>query len=152
MDAKQLHKLNKINELRVRRLEKELAESKVKLLEACDKVVKRDGEIKKINSETGELISYLTHEKVMSSPTKREHVHIRRFWLNYDLEMHEYYYNQEVDEKNEADLNHKKTSKLWNKQKLKTEKLSKIHKSLINADNIRHESMEDEENQESSIK
>jgi hypothetical protein len=151
MDAKQLNKLNELNTLRVKRYEKELAESKAKLLEACDKVNKRDSEIKKISNESEELNSYLSRVQVSKSPTKREYVHIRRFWLNYDLEMHEYYYNQEVDEKNVATSNHNKTRKLWYKQKLKTEKLSKIHKSFIREKDLQFENKEDEENQESII-
>jgi hypothetical protein len=151
MNAKQLHKLNQLNSLRVKRHEKKLSESKEKLLEACEKVIKRDKEIKTINNESGNLNIYLAREKVAKSPTKREYVHIRKFWLNYDLEMHEYYYNQEVDEQSAAVVHHNKIRKQWYKQKMKTEKLSKIYKTYTIENNMKNENQEDEDNQESLI-
>jgi hypothetical protein len=152
MDFKQLQKLNQLNALRAKRFEKELSESKAILLKACNKVNKRDDEIKNINKENSELNQYSSNKDVTRSPTKREHVHIRKFWLNYDLEMHEYYYNQEVEDKNKAVINHNKTKHLWYKQKLKCGMISSLSKSSNNEINALKEDKEDEENQEYCIK
>jgi hypothetical protein len=152
MDISQLKKLDKLNQLRVKRYEKQMAEKKVLYIDACEKVEQRNNEINNIKIENGDLNGYLKQDHVSCSPTKREYVHIRRFWLNYDLEMHEFYYTQEVDDKNNAQLKYDNSRQLWHKQKLKTEKLSKIHKSTSIEQNMKVENTEDEDNQESILK
>ena len=152
MDINQLKKLNRLNKIRVKRCEKQLAESKDLFHEACRKVDKRKLEISVIKNENNDLNTHLKKNYVSKSPVKREHVHIRRFWLNYDLEMHEYYYDQEIDEKSTTQSKYQESKNVWYKQKLKAEKLNNFYNSLSKERFVISENVEDEINQESKIK
>ena len=64
MDINQLKKLNRLNKIRVKRCEKQLAESKDLFHEACRKVDKRKLEISVIKNENNDLNTHL--KKIMS--------------------------------------------------------------------------------------
>ncbi|MCG8067635.1 MAG: hypothetical protein JAY84_07205 [Candidatus Thiodiazotropha taylori] len=152
MKKSQANKLIKLNKIRIRRQEKELTQAKMTYVESCKKVDSRNIQINQINSENKELLDYLSLQTTSKSPIKREYVKIRKFWLNYDLEMHEYYLAQEIDEKNINHSEYQTEKKQWYKQKLKNEQLSLIRTKLLSKDNSYNENREDELCQENMIK
>ncbi|MEW8350502.1 MAG: hypothetical protein AB2687_19520 [Candidatus Thiodiazotropha taylori] len=152
MNKSQANKLIKLNKIRIRRQEKKLTQAKMTYVESCKKVDSRNIQINQINSENKELLDYLSLQTTSKSPIKREYVKIRKFWLNYDLEMHEYYLVQEIDEKNINDSEYQTEKKQWYKQKLKNEQLSLIRTKLLSKDNSYNENREDELCQENMIK
>lgn len=152
MDIVTLTKLNKLQVIRVRTQERLLTIDKKSYVDACDTLEKRNTTIQNIQNEKEALNVYISTSYVKESPTHRERVHIRRFWLEYDLEMHEYYHEQELNKKNEAEISYLQRKKLWNKEKQKstllTKKLSKfkiLHTAVL-------ENREDEISQEDSFK
>ncbi|MCG8040482.1 MAG: hypothetical protein AB2688_12160 [Candidatus Thiodiazotropha taylori] len=152
MNKSQVNKLMKLNSIRIRRQEKKLSQAKMTYVESCEKVDRRNIQINLINSENKELLEYLSLQTTSKSPIKREYVKIRKFWLNYDLEMHEYYLVQENDEKNINHSEYQSEKKQWYKQKLKNEQLSLIRTKVLSRDNSNIENREDELCQESMNK
>lgn len=152
MKKSQANKLIKLNIIRIRRQEKKLTQAKMTYVESCKKVDSRNIQINQINYENKKLLDYLSLQTTSKSPIKREYVKIRKFWLNYDLEMHEYYLVQEIDEKNINHSEYQTEKKQWYKQKLKNEQLSLIRTKLLSKDNSYNENREDELCQENMIK
>lgn len=148
MEENNIDKLSRLQKIRVRSLEKKMIEDKINYLSTCKKVEERTAEINTIKNEKGYLNKYITNEHVSESPIKREFVHVRRFWLNYDLEMHEYYYNQEVQNQNEAEELYNQRKQLWNKLKQKTEGINKYNICNKNKIRTKDENSEDELSQE----
>ncbi|MCG7984708.1 MAG: hypothetical protein JAY90_18400 [Candidatus Thiodiazotropha lotti] len=152
MDRSQIKKLNKLNDLRLKRQEKKIKQAKLSYIEACKKVENRNTQINDIKGQKQDLTKYLKIESNSKSPIKREYVQIRRFWLNYDLEMHEYYLEQELDERSTNHKNYQSDKKIWHKQKLKTEKLSELYVKSCKQHNSLIENREDEVSQEHMVK
>jgi hypothetical protein len=150
MDENNIDKLNRLQKIRVRSLEKKMLKEKLDYLSSCKKVEERAEEIDKITNEKKVLNKYITYDHVSESPIKREFVNVRKFWLNYDLEMHEYYENQERQNKNEAEELYNKRKQQWNKQKQKSESINKYNASKQNILRAIEENTEDEISQENS--
>ncbi|MCG7901287.1 hypothetical protein A3194_14340 [Candidatus Thiodiazotropha endoloripes] len=151
MNKSQISKLNKLNDLRVKKQEKQLKHSKYLYLESCEKVETRSCQINHLKKEKKGLLKYSKLETTLNSPTKREFVHIKRYWLNYDLEMHEYYLDQEIDERNTKHSQYERDKKIWYLQMLKKQKLSILHNNVCIEENAILDNSEDDINQENSI-
>jgi hypothetical protein len=148
MDIDTLDKLVQLQKVRVRAHEKKLAQEKKAYLEACEKLEQRKKEINTINSEHKGLNEYISNKIVAESPTKRERVHIRRFWLNYDLEMHEYYHEQENIAKEEAHEQYTACKNHWMREKQKSLQLKYILKNENQALSALIDNRDDELSQE----
>jgi hypothetical protein len=116
MDSNMTKKLHKLQKLRIRSIEKQLLHDKKEYLESCEKVHKRESEINNINYEKNTLKNHIKVTEVSESPVKRERVNIRRYWLNYDLEMHEYYHEHELKKEKRKKNNMKKERKTGSKK------------------------------------
>jgi hypothetical protein len=123
MDIDKLDKLVQLQKVRIRAHEKKLALEKKAYLEASQKLEQRKKEINAINGEHKNLNRYIRNQIVAESPTKRERVYKRRFWLNYDLEMHEYYHEQEIISKEEAYEQYTACKNNWMREKQKSQQL-----------------------------
>jgi hypothetical protein len=149
MDSNMTKKLHKLQKLRIRSIEKQLLHDKKEYLESCEKVHKRESEINNINYEKNTLKNHIKVTEVSESPVKRERVNIRRYWLNYDLEMHEYYHEHEAEEREEKKEQYEKRKKNWFKEKLKAEKFknlifkNQIHETALTDNHIDELSQEE---------
>ncbi|MES9938952.1 MAG: hypothetical protein ABW104_04170 [Candidatus Thiodiazotropha sp. 6PLUC2] len=116
--------------------------------DACHNLSERNKSITTIHNEKDTLKKYCNEKYVSESPTHRERVHVRNFWLNYDLEMHEYYHEQEVTTKTESEHKYSERKKTWNKEKQKNILLNNNLKSTLSTRSSVMENKEDEYSQE----
>ncbi|MEJ2612139.1 MAG: hypothetical protein P8179_19235 [Candidatus Thiodiazotropha sp.] len=116
----QLSKILRLQSVRIRRYEREMFDKRNAYLESDKKVKQRESEIQNIHQTHSDLNNYRNSEGVLSSPNKMDLLKIKRYWLNYDLEMHEYYHQGEVSEKDEANQEYLKSRNIWLKEKLKS--------------------------------
>ena len=132
LDIDSLKKILRLQKVRIRAHEKELLERKKAYDEAIEKLDQRNNEIHHIQTEHTGLRSYLNNNHVSESPVKRQYVHVRRFWLNYDLEMHEYYRDQEQNNYDKAKEKYNNSKQAWLREKLKSNKFHDELSSSVN--------------------
>ncbi|MBW9268590.1 MAG: hypothetical protein K1566_03000 [Candidatus Thiodiazotropha sp. (ex. Lucinisca nassula)] len=152
MNKSQVNKLIRLNDLRVRRQEKKLSQTKITYLESCGKVESRNTQINLISTENKHLLEYLSLQTTSKSPIKREYVMIRKFWLSYDLEMHEYYLVQEIDEKNINLSKYQTEKKEWYKHIVRKTQLSLMQTKLLSKEKSKAENSEDEFCQQNTLR
>jgi hypothetical protein len=122
----QISKILRLQSVRIRRYEREMFDKRNAYLESDQKVKQRESEIQKINQTHSDLNNYRDSDGVLSSPNKMDLLKIKRYWLNYDLEMHEYYHQGEVNEKEEANQEYSKSRNIWLKEKLKSHMMKEL--------------------------
>ena len=143
-----LEKLLRLQKVRIRSYEKKLAEDKRSYLEARDKLNQRNNEIDSIQNQHEDIKGYLSMQHVSNSPVKTEYAHIRRFWLNYDLEMHEYYRDQENIDHDDAKNKYETSKKEWLRERMKSNRLNNEFKAFAAKKNVIIENTQDEVSQE----
>jgi hypothetical protein len=126
-----LEKLLRLQKVRIRVYEKKMNQNKQAYIEAKEELLKREHEITKIKDEHKDLRLYSDRSDVLESPVKRDYVKVRRYWLNYDLEMHEYYYEQEVEDHDQAKNNYDNARSTWMKAKLKNQKMQEEYNKIL---------------------
>ena len=151
MDKQTLNKLKQLQKIRVRTQEKLLSIDKKSYMDACDVLEKRNSSISDIHEENNRVNTYASNDYVIESPVHRDRVHIRKFWLDYDLEMHEYYHEQELNSKIDAESVYVSRKKLWNKEKQKSDLLNKRLSKLMIQENALAENRDDELSQEDTV-
>jgi hypothetical protein len=124
IDINSIGNLLRLQKVRIRSYEKKLEDDKKAYKDAYEKLCKRNEEISNIQRERNGIRGYVEQHVVSSSPVKREYAHTRRFWLNYDLEMHEYYLEGEKAALDEAKIQYESSKNIWLKEKLKSKKLN----------------------------
>ncbi|MEJ2405404.1 MAG: hypothetical protein P8171_14105 [Candidatus Thiodiazotropha sp.] len=125
-DNIQLSKILRLQSVRIRRYERDMLDKRNAYLESDQKVKQRESEIQKIHQTHSDLNNYRNSDDVVSSPNKMELLKVKRYWLNYDLEMHEYYHQGEVSEKDEANQEYSKSRNIWLKEKLKSHMMESL--------------------------
>jgi flagellar biosynthesis chaperone FliJ len=139
-----LEKLLQIEQLRLDSEEKKLNKTQEEYRQACNKRNERIGIIDNLKGRKGELYQYLLKDEVMVSPNRLVRCHDERFWLNYDLEMHEYYLTQEEESVAETREAYEHARISWMRQKNKTEKLKDIYRDRSVREQLRSEELADE--------
>jgi hypothetical protein len=131
-----LEKLLRLQKVRIRAYEKKMNQDKQAYISAKEDLMKREQEITKIKDEHKDLNVYSDRPDVLESPVKRDFVKVRRFWLNYDLEMHEYYHVQDVEDHDQAKSNYDNARSTWMKAKLKNQKMQEEYNKILVSINI----------------
>jgi hypothetical protein len=113
--------ITKIHEHRLAKYELVLLEVKEKFNEIKEKVVQRNKLIESLLTKKQSLIAYshkinTSHNYSIETQNRLEDV---RYWINYDIEMHEYYLSQEKAELEEAENVYNEKKQIWLRQKIK---------------------------------
>jgi hypothetical protein len=148
IDIDSIGNLLRLQKVRIRSYEKKLEDDKKAYNDAYEKLCKRNEEISNIHQEHMDVRSYVEQHVVSSSPVKREYAHTRRFWLNYDLEMHEYYLEEEKAALDEARIQYETTKNIWLREKLKSKRLSDEYRLANKMKDLSIENANEEMSQE----
>jgi hypothetical protein len=140
----ELKRLLKIQISRLTAHEKNLKQAQLEYKEAYAALNERRDNINLIKERIDNVYQYSTLDSESISPEKIDRCNVYLFWLNYDLEMHEYYHTQEEGRYEEANNQYITAKSSWYKQKQKTEKLNDIYIRNDNAQRALVEEMEDE--------
>lgn len=70
---------------------------------AARSVCEREASISCLQEDRASLFVHLGRETVEKTPTSIERVHVRRYWVEYDLEKEEYYLEVDRQDLNEAE-------------------------------------------------
>ncbi len=132
----------KLMETRLVEHEKILFHAKKEYLEACDVIEQRNNLIKQIKSDEININTFIVKQKNSNSYSLDSRVREEdaKYWIEYDLELHEYYLTQEKIKLEEKELEYKNKRKYWLILKQKMEFIQNIYtKSKTKTKNIRLE-------------
>lgn len=144
-------KLLQIYEIRLVTEEKRLIQARIEYQQACEKKRDRMDNIHLVNEQKNSLYRYLIQNDVANSPEKLNRSHEHRFWLNYDLEMHEYYLAIEEEAVAETKEKYQLLRDRWMRVKRKIEKLTTMYKHQANKEWIRFDENEEESSYEDMV-
>jgi hypothetical protein len=153
LSASNFKMILKIQEAKLSALEKSLSEKHKEYMEACGKLEERESIIRKLNAQSNNLNHYTNSICQSYSVLSLLQVETSRFWNSYDLEMHEYYLNQEKTEVSDKKIQHDEIKKVWLKQKLKADKFEAMYKQEMTKNiNIKSEREEESIHDNQAIK
>jgi hypothetical protein len=139
-----INSLLRIQQVRLTKDEKNFREAQQKYQMAEKLLDERQNNILVIKKQIKDTYDYMTLSTSRSSPERINRGDAYLFWLNYDLDMHEYYFSQEKDRVNEAKKNYKIAKKHWYKRKIKIKKLKETYLYKKNMINTNKEAIEEE--------
>jgi hypothetical protein len=131
--------------------ENRLKQAQQAFLQAESVLNERTTTILTIKKDINNTYDYMSYKDSSSYAERISRGDAYLFWLNYDLEMHEYYLAQEEERLNETKNEYIIAKQHWYKQKTKIDKLNEMYlhnKKMINAEN---EESEEESNYESKF-
>lgn len=122
-DQKNMNNLLRIQKTRLLADEKILNQAQRSYLQAESVLKEREINIQSIKKIIENTYNYMTFKssRYFSERINRGYEYL--YWLNYDLEMHEYYLTLEEERVNEAKNEYILAKKKWYKQKIKLEKI-----------------------------
>jgi hypothetical protein len=139
-----LKRLMSLQHSRLSSQEKMLNQAQKDYKQACQVLKERKDNIKIINKRIESVYGYLSIRSVNTNIEKVDRCSTYLFWLNYDLEMHEYYLSQEEEKVEEANKRYLSVRKDWYKQKQKIEKFNELYIHSNNRQYAIKEELEDE--------
>jgi hypothetical protein len=139
-----LKRLLKIQLSRLTAHEKMLKQARYEYKEAYETLKERKENINLIKQKIDNVYDYSTLKSGHTTPEMFNSCNSYLFWLNYDLEMHEYYHNQEEDRVKQTNTQYLIAKHNWYKQKRKSEKLNELYVNNKNIQQIKKEEQEDE--------
>jgi hypothetical protein len=144
---KRLDYLKKILETRLIKDEKLLSDAHKEYINAYDVLEKRKSLIERLNVDKKRFKEYVNSHNLYGNYTLETRVREEdtKYWINYDMELHEYYYSQEKVELDEKEHDYNNKRKVWMKQKKKIESLEKMYRNIQQTSiNKRHEKESEE--------
>jgi ATP-dependent Clp protease ATP-binding subunit ClpA len=151
IDSAKLRMLLQIQQAKLTVEERSLKQAQHEYTEAFNQKKEREEKVSSIKNKVIKLQKYISLDKNYCSPDNVNRANIYRFWLNYDLEMHEYYLSQEEKKLEKAKSQYESARRSWMKQKIKTDNLSDMHKQQKNTELSTKEEIEDEYDLEDRI-
>ncbi len=145
----QANQLLRLHKMRVKACETRYHVAKNKRDEAAEDVRQRQASITRLKNEHSDLFCYLDDVAVVESPIKVERMHIRRYWLEYDLEKDEYYLELDIQALNEADEDVAKAKGEWLRARYRESGAEKMLKETQREIALVEEQSQELENEES---
>lgn len=108
-----LTSLERLHQSRIRVCEIRYQEQKRKQEEAVRCVREREMSISQLKGEHSNLFTHLGREAVAKTPARVERVHVRRYWVQYDLEKDEYYLEIDRQDLGEAESKLSQARREW---------------------------------------
>jgi phage FluMu protein Com len=148
-----IKKIMKIQDIRLAKAGKLLAEAHREYLEARNTMEQRNNIMDSLYLQKKELKAYIIkmHSTCAYSSESKLREADAKYWIEYDLEMHEYYLDQDKTNLEQKRKVYNEKKKIWFRQKLKMESIHNLYiKTKIQSDKIRNENEEDEIQEESN--
>ena len=146
--VKRIKPLTRLQELRIKRLEKVYHEKRQAYAEAMEIVEQRQASIDNLKTKRSNDFHYLSQENVMANSACHTQADTHRYWLEYDLEKDEYYLPAEQERMEEAQTTMMQAQKEWLRSRARKQGLEKQTtklKKIINKQEENKQELEIEE-------
>ncbi len=117
--------LTRLQELRIKRLEKVYQEKRHAYANAMDIVEQRQVSIENLKTRRSNAFQYLSQDDVMTNSACHTRADTHRYWLEYDLEKDEYYLPAEQQRMEEAQIAMMQAQKEWLRARSRKDGLEK---------------------------
>jgi chromosome segregation ATPase len=144
----QLAQLLKLHQKRVKACESRYHEAVKERDKAAEDVHTRQASITQLETERSDLFRYLDEPAVLQSPAKVERVHVRRYWVEYDLEKHEYYLDLDQQALEEADEQLKTAKADWLRARYRESGVQNMYRNTLREIALSDEQMQEMESED----
>ncbi|MET0026418.1 MAG: hypothetical protein ABW101_02175 [Candidatus Thiodiazotropha sp.] len=129
--SKHLLELSRLQKVRLRKYQKQMLKERTDYLESENKLELRLSQINSIGDEKDNLRELQNQFFYATSPLNMDKIKIRKYWLQYDMEMHEYYKNIEEEEKSNNHIKYISSKNKWIRENQKTEIIDNLLREAV---------------------